>query len=472
MSITTYTQIDFDTITALINSFTNAGPNVGTAPNLTTTGLAAGGINITPPPSSFFDECIAHVKYQWDLDHSTPSTPIPATAQITKITIQQQVTSAAAPTSLSLDYTAATPPGTASVDSNVLVDLGLNNPSWITSNNSINEFDFDSLSDATPSVSADAGPITRLILVIYDILALPGDFPLGYMTKAQFVAAFTTLVAEYDIWCDAGSSGISGGETLTGSYSVGMDITSANLQVIVEWTDPVVTTWDIDTPTLTLPDDVVEISRPDPGVPYEEDTEFPEKLVVDDKEIDPNDPWIIVWTRLRIVFHLPPDHTDDPDIKLIFAGVQFSGSVPLGTLSVTTADLSGIYQLDETAHTDTLYARSGTTSTTQEVAIPAPFLVTYFIDNKETDILHYNGSRVRVTGEGDLKQVFQSLDYVNTEELANVPLRTINNVSPFTLANFIDQQCSLRIYMDDIDNFMNVSQIVLFWKKLYTGYPQ
>lgn len=470
MSITTYTQADYTNISTLSSVFILAS-NIGTVPNMTAAGLSAAGFTLTSPSTpSAGGEVRAFAQYQFDLDHTTPSTPIPSTARITKITISQQVTNASAATSCDATFTSPGNNGHTDIASDVHVLLNENNPTWITSDNSIDNFDFDSgTGGGTQSLSKNAGPVTRLINVVYNISALPGPFPLGYMTKAQFVAAFTTLVVEYNMDSTAGAA-LGSDSAATGSYSTGIDITAVNLQIEVEWTLP--SAWTIDTPTLVLPDNVVSISRPDPGLPPELDTELPEKITVGDKELDPNDPWVIVWTKLNIKFHLPPDETNDPPLTIIFAGIQFSGSVPLGTLAVTNANLSGIYELDETAHNDTLYVHSGTTSTTSVVAIPAPFFATYYVDNKDIDVKHYNGVRMRVTGEGQLQQVFQSLDNVNTEDLSALTLRTINNLSPFSLANFIDQQCSLRVYMSNTNNFMAVSQIVIFFKKLYTGYPQ
>lgn len=470
MSTTTYTQIDFTNITALTNDFVNAGPNVGTAPNLTTSGLDAAGFSLaTPTPTSALGESKAQVKYQFELDHTTPSNPIPATAQISQIKISQQVTNASAAASVDAAFDSSS--GSTDVASDVHVFLNENNPSWIATDNSIDAFDFDFGSGGgNQSLSKNAGPISRLIEVVYNIAALPGDFPLGYMTKAEFVAAFTTLVVEY--YLDAVSGAALGSSTSApGSYSDGVDITAVNLQIEVTWTDPVTTNWDV--ADFDPENNILTLERPDPGVPPEDDDELPETLFIDDEEYEPEDFWIILWTRVRIIVRLKPTQLPPtPPVEMIFAGTQFSGRVSLGTFSITQVDLSGVYELDPDAHDDTLYIRDGTTVTTEARMIPSPFFLTYFVDNRETDVLHYNGTRMRVTGVGDLQQMFQSLDAINTEELTSETLRTINNLSPFHLANFIDQNCALRVYTSNTGDFMNVSQLSIFWKKLYTGYPQ
>lgn len=76
----------------------------------------------------------------------------------------------------------------------------------------------------------------------------------------------------------------------------------------------------------------------------------------------------VIYRRRRIIIYL----------KALGNGVQFSGTVVIGTLPVLTTDGSGIYQLvvDKTA--DTLYARDGSTS---DVKIPDPFGKVGFIGN-------------------------------------------------------------------------------------------
>lgn len=485
MSITNYQLPDFINITEILANFTNAGPNLGTPPNATYAGLAAAAYGPSNVQSHNADTVSAAVIYSYDLDHSTPTNPIPTNAQITKITVQLQITTNEVTAFMDGNFVTdhantgrAVAAAQASIDIRPLSVFNTPPPdvlSWITS--PVAPYLVGVISDvdttaygATASATAN-GTAIALAQVIFDIATNPGgDFPLGYMDYTTFVAQFTNWFTSFSHSASGSVNWfgiINGVDAVDGTFSNGIDFAASNLTIIVEWTAPVVTNWAIQDDTFTLPaDDVITLLNSAGDEPLT-------KVIIGETEITPDDPWVIIWTKVEIKIHFPPDavkrRQDPPRVDI--EGTTFSGSVPLGLLTITEVDLSGIYQLDIDAHTDTLYARD-TTSTTYEVAIPAPFFVTYFVDHKETDVCHFTGTRMRVIGNGQIFQVFQSLDYINTEEFGNLILASANNLSPFALANFIDQQASLRVYTEEIEAFMNVSSIVIFWKQLYTGYPQ
>jgi hypothetical protein len=56
--------------------------------------------------------------------------------------------------------------------------------------------------------------------------------------------------------------------------------------------------------------------------------------------------------------------------------------------------------------------------------------------------------------------------------LVDLTLQTTNATIPFQLANFVDQRACLRVYIDQLDGFFNISKIIVFSKPIYTGYPQ
>lgn len=66
-------------------------------------------------------------------------------------------------------------------------------------------------------------------------------------------------------------------------------------------------------------------------------------------------------------------------IVLTLAGLTFSGTVALGTLSVLLANASGIYILVQGKTNDTLYIANGALPDTHNVAIPTPKFKTGFI---------------------------------------------------------------------------------------------
>lgn len=87
-----------------------------------------------------------------------------------------------------------------------------------------------------------------------------------------------------------------------------------------------------------------------------------------------------IQTATEFVFIIPDscDNFGPTDIVATGNGVQFSGDVVLGTLTILLANASGIYKLVKGKSNDTLYsgARDGTTYT---VKIPNPFAKTGFI---------------------------------------------------------------------------------------------
>ena len=72
------------------------------------------------------------------------------------------------------------------------------------------------------------------------------------------------------------------------------------------------------------------------------------------------------------------NHTGPVDVFVVGNGVQFSGTVLAGNLTVTFVDASGIYVLTNLKPTDTLYDRT-TPGATVEVAIQDPTIETAFL---------------------------------------------------------------------------------------------
>ena len=85
-------------------------------------------------------------------------------------------------------------------------------------------------------------------------------------------------------------------------------------------------------------------------------------------------------TPTQITFYMPEfgNVTGLINIFVIGNGVQFSGSVFLGTLTVSFVDASGIYVLTNLKPTDTLYDRT-TPGATVEIAIQDPTIETAFL---------------------------------------------------------------------------------------------
>ena len=472
MSVTIYTVADLINIqrnahaTGLLN-VTDGGTGIN---------VNFSGLNTNTSPPVYHSECNVQAYYvmKGDLNHSSPINPVPSNARISLIEMSMQVNY-----SLTASAHIVSGPSVTSACSYIYTlftgDTIGTDPwdPWITSGG------FQLFSSSPPFVVGDSsnslGPAGGAFTTVLDFTTNPnGDFPLGYMSYASFIANMASFAYSFSIFVQAGCSTTTGVEVATTSAAVSVQTT--NIEITVHWDAPL--SWTLEPPGLVLPDNVITITRPeiDPssgGIGI--DTQQIQKLRINGNEIDPNDPWIIFWLRFRIRLHLKPQWLigQPPTIiiEVQLAGTEFTGFVPIGSVNITYADLSGIYTFDITKQSDTLYDRSSGIAT-QEVLIPAPFFVTSFINDNEVDILHFGGVRIRVTGQGQLKQILQSYDYINTQEIPEITLRTSNNVNPFVLANFNDQQASLRVYMDSIRNNMNVSRIVIFSIPLYTGYPQ
>ena len=105
------------------------------------------------------------------------------------------------------------------------------------------------------------------------------------------------------------------------------------------------------------------------------------------------------------------------------------------------------------------------------VKIPDPFITTYLLSNKEEDILHFTGFRLRVTGVGNLLAQFTSIDSEFTQSLVSIPLATVTAREPFRLANFNQQRALLRLGTSEINEYFRINRIVIFAKKLWSDYP-
>lgn len=445
-----------------------------------------------------------------DVDHAHPINPLPANAQIQGVTIRFNVVNTGG--SCNSDVTVAAGVGAYVIDaiSNFTILPQLDPDLWSTvtgySHSSTNE---DTLTvPAIGSVSNSVPTDGQIVEVVYDFTTNPnGEFPAGYMTYADFISFFATIVLKFNISLQGvGSTG--GGPTLTGTGDATLAGLSTNnwemevvWQVVPTWWTPASTNIDVTNPVVEVTIDAAptddNLPGLSPGVVKEIHFNTPDSTCV----ITPISPYVIQWqvqnpitdtvvaiTTYTLKFFIAMCALNvDASVITIFltiegaripsddglSVVEFSGSVPLGAFTITYADLSGIYELDDTVHTDTLYDRSNTeVPATVTYAIPAPNFVTAFIGDNEIDISHYNGTRMRVTGSGTLKQIFQSLDSAHAEFLPDLTIAAVNNVSPYRGADFIDQNAALRVYVDGEGDYFNISTIVIFASPLYTDYPQ
>lgn len=88
----------------------------------------------------------------------------------------------------------------------------------------------------------------------------------------------------------------------------------------------------------------------------------------------------LTQTTTEITFILPdPCRFFDEPISVTFTGIQFSGSVPLGILSILYANASGMYKITVNKTNDTIYGDSSISPETHDVKIPNPFAKTGYV---------------------------------------------------------------------------------------------
>lgn len=86
-------------------------------------------------------------------------------------------------------------------------------------------------------------------------------------------------------------------------------------------------------------------------------------------------------------------------------------------------------------------------------------------------ISHYNGVRMRVIGQGQLKLTLRSLQGVRVQSLADLPMQMTTNIEPLRLANFMEQRVSLEIKTTALNDYFRINRIILFGKPVFSMYP-
>lgn len=86
-------------------------------------------------------------------------------------------------------------------------------------------------------------------------------------------------------------------------------------------------------------------------------------------------------------------------------------------------------------------------------------------------ISHFTGVRLRVVGFGDLNMRLISQDAVRDSNLESLTLQVSNRISPFRLANFMEQRAQLEIKTTEINHNFSISRIIIYSKPTFTMYP-
>lgn len=90
---------------------------------------------------------------------------------------------------------------------------------------------------------------------------------------------------------------------------------------------------------------------------------------------------------------------------------------------------------------------------------------------REGQINHYIGVRMRVTGSASMQMRFLSLDEVVTSTLLPLTITPTNSREPFRKANFKQQRIQLEIKITTINEYFEISKIVIFSKPSAASYP-
>ena len=84
---------------------------------------------------------------------------------------------------------------------------------------------------------------------------------------------------------------------------------------------------------------------------------------------------------------------------------------------------------------------------------------------------HVVGTRLRVTGVGDLELAFTDLDNIQTDNLVPIPMQTKTRFEPFRLSNIQSQRIRLVGQVHGIDEYFIISKIFIFVKPVAVEYP-
>lgn len=91
-------------------------------------------------------------------------------------------------------------------------------------------------------------------------------------------------------------------------------------------------------------------------------------------------------------------------------------------------------------------------------------------------INHFNGIRLRLLGEGNLRLRLHSLPDMDgnqiTQELVPIDMDTlITGREPLKKANFKQQRAQLEFYTTEIDEYFKINRIAVFIRSTEVNYP-
>lgn len=87
------------------------------------------------------------------------------------------------------------------------------------------------------------------------------------------------------------------------------------------------------------------------------------------------------------------------------------------------------------------------------------------------NIHHFSTIRIRATGQGSLKMVVHSLDYVKSKVMTPLPLLGSSRIQPNRIVNFVEQRACFEFQLTEIDEYFRINRIIVYMKEIYTSHP-
>lgn len=87
-------------------------------------------------------------------------------------------------------------------------------------------------------------------------------------------------------------------------------------------------------------------------------------------------------------------------------------------------------------------------------------------------IHHFGAIRFRVKGSGNLKLRLLSLDEVYQNILVPLVITSLTNKELNRLSNFTQQRAKLEIKTEEINEYFEISKIVIYVTPVATNYPE
>lgn len=88
------------------------------------------------------------------------------------------------------------------------------------------------------------------------------------------------------------------------------------------------------------------------------------------------------------------------------------------------------------------------------------------------ELLHFNAIRMRIVGSGNLQLTLNSLDSIHSSDLAQLAMSSATNREPTVLSNFVDQRAQLIGFTNQMDEWFNISRIIIYVRPTFSSYPQ